>query len=66
MYEKLILLTSSQIERLEKIQKSVKKTGSAVSVNQLIRDSVQIFLENYGDVAVKKYSSTFYDSKEEI
>jgi predicted lactoylglutathione lyase len=60
MYEKLILLTASQREQLEDIQKNVKENGGNVSANQLIRDGIQIFIENYQEAAIRKYSS-FYD-----
>ena len=63
MYEKLILLTSSQREKLMNIQRNVQENGGHVSANQLIRDSIQMFLENYEDAAVKKYSSAFYELK---
>ena len=56
-YEKLVLLTMSQREKLEDIQRIVKNNGGNVSANQLIRDSLEIFLENYEDIAVKKYST---------
>lgn len=58
-YEKLVLLTVSQREKLEDIQRIVKNNGGNVSANQLIRDSLDIFLDNYDDIAVKKYSSSF-------
>lgn len=59
MYEKLILLTATQREKLESIKRNVEKNGGTVSANQLIRDSIQIFIENYQEAAIKKYSS-FY------
>ena len=46
MYEKLILLTKAQREKLENIQKNVKENGGHVSMNQLIRDSIQVFVQN--------------------
>jgi Arc/MetJ-type ribon-helix-helix transcriptional regulator len=55
-YEKLILLTSSQREKLENIQRTVKDKGGYVSANQLIRDSLEMFLESNEENAIKKYT----------
>lgn len=64
MYEKLILLTTEQKEKLESIKRNVKNNGGSVSANQLIRDSLHIFLESYQKTAIKKYSP-YYELEEE-
>ena len=61
-YEKVILLTENQREKLEDIKNTVKVNGGHVSANQLIRDGVELFLEKYHEDAIRKYS-TFYDLK---
>ncbi len=57
--EKLILMTTSQRKRLEDIQKNIEKNGGQVSANQLIRDSIQIFLDHYRDKAIQNYSPAY-------
>jgi len=63
-HEKLVRLTETQHEELDCVKNVIKKNGGYVSCNQLIRDSLQIFLENYQEIAIKKYSPHYELKKE--
>ncbi|MGB9936315.1 MAG: hypothetical protein ACPK7O_01205 [Methanobacterium sp.] len=62
-YKKLVQLSNIQIEQLNEIQDKIKANGGYVSTAQLIRDSIQIFLNHYKKDAVNKYSAN-YELKE--
>lgn len=53
---KLIYISSEQKEKLLEIKENVTETGGETSMNQLIRDAIDILLDMYEDVIVKKYT----------
>lgn len=63
-FEKLIRISNEQKKELENTQKTICHNGGNVSLNQLIRDSIEIFLNNCQEEAIKKYSP-FYEWKNE-
>lgn len=58
-FEKLIRLNPSQIRDLEEVKIQIRSKGGNVSISQLIRDSVQIFLDYYREDAINRYSSVY-------
>jgi hypothetical protein len=63
-FEKLIRITNEQKKELEHTKKTICHNGGNVSLNQLIRDSIEVFLDNCHEEAIKKYSP-FYSWKKE-
>jgi hypothetical protein len=57
--DKLVRLTKAQMSELEQIKSEIKKNGGYCSANQLIRDSIQIFLKQYRDKAIQNYSPAY-------
>lgn len=55
-YEKLIRITEEQKSELKAIQTKIFNNGGYISLNQLIRDSIQVYLTNCHEEAIKKYS----------
>lgn len=53
---KLIYMSVEQKEKLLEIKENVTETGGETSMNQLIRDAIDILLDMYEDVIVKKYT----------
>lgn len=56
---KLILLNPEQIKGLENIENEIKEKGGAISKAQLIRDSVQIFIDYFREDAINKYCASY-------
>jgi hypothetical protein len=59
-FQKLINLKLKQKNELDSIQKQIKENGGDVSIMELIDDAIQIFIDKYGDEAVKRYSPSYY------
>jgi hypothetical protein len=57
-FQKLLNLKNEQKESLESIQRKINEQGGNVSLMALISDSIDIFIDQYGDVAIKQYSKT--------
>lgn len=53
---KLIYISAEQKEKLLEIKENVAEIGGDTSLNQLIRDAIDILLDMYEDVIVKKYT----------
>lgn len=60
MYKKLVQIKPEQKEALDEIQEIVNENGSHVSITRLIQDSIQIFVDNYRDEAINRYSPDYY------
>lgn len=52
---KLIHISDIQKEKLDEIAEEVFKQGGEVNTTQLIRDSIQILIENYQNEIIKRY-----------
>lgn len=61
-YDKVMRFSEEQKAGLKDIQNQINHNGGHVSINQLIRDSVEIFLIKYREKAIEKYSG-FYSVK---
>ena len=53
---KLIYISAKQKEKLLEIKENVTEIGGDTSLNQLIRDAIDILLDTYEDVILKKYT----------
>lgn len=62
-YKKLVHLRLEQKEALDNIQEEISFNGGYVSVMRLINDSIQIFIDHYGEDAVKRYSPMYAKKK---
>lgn len=62
-FQKLLNLKNRQKESLDSIQRHIADNGGEVSIMELIHDAIDIFINQYSDAAVKRYSPTFYDKK---
>ena len=63
-YQKLINLNIEEKEGLEKILREIQNKGGKISMMSLITDSIRIYINNYGNEAIEKYS-TVIDKKED-
>ena len=52
---KLIFISEEQKHKLLEIQNEVSELGGDISMNQLIRDAINILLDLYKNEIVKKY-----------
>ena len=57
--KKLLYITEEQKIDLERVKTQVKENGGSVSVMRLMQDSIQIFLDNYQEDAIRKYSPIY-------
>jgi len=53
---KLIHLTNIQKEKLDEIAHEISEQGGAVAITELIRDSIQILIDNYRDEIINRYT----------
>lgn len=61
---KLLYLSTDQKQKLLKIQKEVEEAGGDTSLNQLIRDSIDVVVGFYKDEIVERYSPRTFKSLE--
>ena len=59
---KLIQLSNIQKENLEEIAYEVSEKGGEVAITQLIRDSIQILIDNYRNEIIDRYAPIRLDS----
>lgn len=52
---KLLNITKKEKEKLDKIKKEVANEGGEVSINQLLRDGIEL-LDNYKKEIVERYT----------
>jgi len=57
-FQKLVNIKNEQKESLEAIRKQINENGEDVSLMALISDAIDIFIDQYGDAAIKRYSKT--------
>ncbi|MDO5835380.1 MAG: hypothetical protein Q4P17_02635 [Methanobacterium sp.] len=62
-YKKLVHLRPEQKEALDNIKEEISFNGGYVSVMRLINDSIQIFIDHYGEEAVERYSPMYAKRK---
>ena len=53
---KLIYIDEDQKHRLQEIKNEVLETGGDISLNQLIRDSIDLLVYSYKEEIVKHYT----------
>lgn len=53
---KLIYISDDQKHRLQEIKNEVSETGGDTSLNQLIRDSIDLLVYSYKEEIVKHYT----------
>jgi hypothetical protein len=58
-YQKLVHLRPDHKEALDEIQERVKQNGGSVSAMRLINDSIQVFIDNHKEEAIKRYSPIY-------
>jgi hypothetical protein len=59
MVMKTIRLTKKQMEKLKEISEMINKNNSYCSTTQLIRDSIDLFLEKDKKEIVEEYSNLY-------
>lgn len=52
---KLINISEEENKELEKIRDEIRSGNGYISINQLIRDSIRIMLQDYRDEVIRKY-----------
>jgi len=57
-FQKLVNLETDQKNELDEIQRQIIENGGNVSLMALIIDAIDIFINQYGDAAIKQYSKT--------
>lgn len=65
MFKKQLNIKTKQKNDLDKIQRQIIENGGNVTLMDLINDAIGIFVSEYGDKAVLRYSPAFYDKKED-
>lgn len=59
-FQKLVNLKNGQKEGLDSIQRQIVDNGGEVSIMALISDSIDVFIDRYSDLAIKRYSGMYY------
>lgn len=60
---KLIFISEEQKQKLLEIQNEVSEHGGDISMNQLIRDAINILIDLYKSEIVKKYEPFRLETK---
>lgn len=64
-FKKLVNIKEEQKNELDEIRKQINENGGNVTVMDLINDAIGIFVDQYRDVAVLRYSPAFYKKEDE-
>ncbi|ADZ10370.1 hypothetical protein Metbo_2155 [Methanobacterium lacus] len=65
MFKKQINIGIEQKTDLDAIQRQIIENGGKVTLMDLINDAISIFINEYKNKAILKYTPQFYDKKED-